>query len=127
METVIHLDTHAVVWLYANELARFSPQGIQCLEADELLISPIVMLELEYLHETGRILVTAHKVCDFLKRATGLRVCDHTFTDVIRLSLKNTWTRDPFDRIIAAQAELAEGRLLTKDSAILKHCKRAFW
>jgi hypothetical protein len=49
VETVIYLDTHAVAWLYAKELSRFTSKGLESLEANELLISPMVSLELEHL------------------------------------------------------------------------------
>jgi PIN domain nuclease of toxin-antitoxin system len=124
---MIYLDTHAVAWLYAKELSRFTRAGLEGLEAHELLISPMVSLELEHLHETGRIQVRSCVICDSLERAIGLRVCDRSFAAVIRLSLEQSWTRDPFDRIIVAQSKLADAPLLTKDGAIRSHYKKAFW
>ena len=127
METVIYLDTHAVVWLYAKELSRFTNAGLEKIEANELLISPMVALELEYLHETGRIQANSRIICGSLEIALGLRVCESSFAPVVRLAIEQVWTRDPFDRIIVAQAKLANAPLLTKDIAIRKHYKKAFW
>ena len=124
---MIYLDTHAVAWLYAKELSRFTRAGLESLEANELRISPMVTLELEYLHETGRIQAKARAICDSLEQAVGLRVCECAFAPVARLALEQTWARDPFDRIIVAQAKLVEAPLLTKDSAIRKHYRKAFW
>jgi len=124
---VIYLDTHAVVWLYAKELRRFTPAGREKLEANELLISPMVALELEYLHETGRIQTKSRVIRDALEQTVGLRVCERSFAAVVRLALEQSWTRDPFDRIIVAQAKLADAPLLTKDSVIRRHYKMAFW
>ncbi len=124
---MIYLDTHAVAWLYAKELNRFTRAGLESLEANELLMSPMVALELEYLHEIGRVQVRSRLICDSLEKAVGLRVCEGAFAPIVRLALEQTWTRDPFDRIIVAQAKLADAPLLTKDSAIRKHYKKAFW
>jgi len=124
---VIYLDTHAVVWLYAKELRRFTPAGREKLEVNELLMSPIVALELEYLHETGRIQTKSRVIRDALEQAVGLRVCERSFASVVGLALEQSWTRDPFDRIIVAQAKLADAPLLTKDRVIRRHYKRAFW
>lgn len=124
---MIHLDTHAVVWLYANELTLFSRVGLARLESDDLFISPIVALELEYLHETGRLTVGSDVICDSLEQAIGLRVCDDSFASVVKLALRQNWTRDPFDRIIVAQAELAGVSLLTRDRGIRKKYRKAFW
>lgn len=38
-----------------------------------------------------------------------------------------TWTRDPFDRMIAAHAIVADTPLLTADRTILDHLPLASW
>ena len=124
---MIHLDTHAVVWLYAKELNRFTRTGLERLEASNLYISPMVSLELEYLYETGRIHARSRVICDSLEQSVGLRVCEYPFAAVIRQAIGQAWTRDPFDRMIVAQASLADAPLLTKDHTILNQYKKAFW
>ena len=124
---MIYLDTHAAAWLYAKELSRFTSAGLESLEANDLLVSPMVALELEYLHEAGRIQARSRVICDSLEQAVGLRVCERPFGPVVRLALEQAWTRDPFDRIIVAQARLAEAPLLTKDGLIRQHYRKAFW
>ena len=37
------------------------------------------------------------------------------------------WTRDPFDRLIAAHAMVTDATLITKDTLIRKHCPAALW
>jgi PIN domain nuclease of toxin-antitoxin system len=41
--------------------------------------------------------------------------------------LGHRWTRDPFDRIIVAHADVVSAPLLTKDQAIRRNYRRAFW
>lgn len=127
MEDVIFLDTHVAVWLYAGQLERFSPRVRRDLEAAELLISPAVTLELQYLFEVGRIAAKAAAIAAELQRAIGLRTSDLSFERVVTQALKQTWTRDPFDRLITAQAALGKARLLTKDRDIRAHYSRAYW
>jgi PIN domain nuclease of toxin-antitoxin system len=38
-----------------------------------------------------------------------------------------SWTRDPFDRTITAQALVEGQRLLTRDWIIRENCSIAFW
>jgi PIN domain nuclease of toxin-antitoxin system len=57
----------------------------------------------------------------------GLQLCQHPFTDVIEIAAKQSWTRDPFDRIITAQAAIGSNALVTKDNGIRKHYKYAIW
>jgi len=127
MGDLIFLDTHVVVWLYSGDLDLFSPQIQQDLEDNELLVSPIVALEIQYLHEIDRITTGAEEVIEELKRTMGLQISDVPFPQVVSQALFNTWTRDPFDRIIVAQAALGHDRLLTKDQTILDHYEYAYW
>lgn len=124
---MIYLDTHVVVWLYSKELSRFTDAGLQAMETNDLFISPMVVLELEYLCETGKTSSRAHVLCGGLQDTIGLRTCDRSFGAVTRIALNQEWTRDPFDRIIVAQARLADAPLLTKDEVIRRHYKKAFW
>lgn len=124
---MIYLDTHVVVWLFSGRHELFSSAAINAMENEGLLISPIVTLELEYLFETGRIVHHADKIIDELSESIGLSVCDQPFEKVIVEALKLKWTRDPFDRIITAQASIKKSRLLSKDATITSHYKQAFW
>lgn len=124
---MIALDTHVAVWLHAGELERFPPALRRRLDADELVICPIVLLEMEYLREIDRLSVSSAEILADLIADVGLRVCDYSFPGVIREAVMQTWTRDPFDRIIVAHAVAAGYRLATKDETIRDHCPVAIW
>jgi PIN domain nuclease of toxin-antitoxin system len=87
----------------------------------------MVALELIYLHETGRITAGASDLLDDARRALGLVAADESFAAVTDVAQTLDWTRDPFDRIIAAQALTARARLLTKDATIRDHLGLAVW
>jgi PIN domain nuclease of toxin-antitoxin system len=124
---VTYLDTHVAVWLLKG--ARELPQRAQLrLESDdEIVISPMVLLDLQNLHEIGRLKLPPDKVFDILAATIGLRVCTHPFGLVVDQALREMWTRDPFDRIIVAQARCRGGVLLTKDEQILRNYELAVW
>jgi PIN domain nuclease of toxin-antitoxin system len=46
---------------------------------------------------------------------------------VIAESLKLSWTRDPFDRMIVAQAIAGQGKLITRDERIHANFTGAIW
>jgi len=116
--TDLHLDTHVLVWLYAGEHARF-PQALRDrLAVDPLRFSPMARLELTYLHEIGRIGVPAERIVDELQRSIGLVEDPTPFDAVVRAAESQTWTRDPFDRIIAAQSLVSFASLATKDDRV---------
>lgn len=124
---MIYLDTHVVVWLYGGLIDELSPVAVSAIEADELLVSPMVRLELQYLFETGRILAKPDAVLSTLATELGLATCALAFPAVIRKALSLDWTRDPFDRIIVAQAIAGKRTLLTRDQTIHKHHAGAVW
>jgi len=121
------LDTHAVVFLHAGEIALFSETGRYFLDTEDLWINPMVTMELQYLFEIGRISVCAREILSDLRGDLGLRVLDRRWDDVCMKALELSWTRDPFDRIITAQALIEGQRLLTKDRLIRENCTLAFW
>jgi PIN domain nuclease of toxin-antitoxin system len=125
--TVIHLDTHVVVWLYAGDLRRFSPAARRRLDREDLRISPMVALEVQYLHEVGRILENAGVVLSDLARKLGLAQAEGDFSAVAAAALGLDWTRDPFDRLIVAHAALYGATLLTKDRSIRRNYRHAVW
>lgn len=124
---MIYLDTHVLIWLYANNLKPFTASGLHQIENNPLLYAPITRLELHYLHEIQKISTEPGEIIDFLRRSIGLRECALPYADVVVASVQLRWTRDPFDRLIVAQSKLASAKLLTKDRNILQHAENAFW
>lgn len=127
MENIIYLDTHVVIWLYEGKITMFSPTTRQLLHTNDLVISPLVQLELQYLWEVKRITENPEKIIQELGRKLGLEIKNCDLQNLILASLSLNWMRDPFDRLITAQAILHQRKLLTKDSEIRKNCKLAFW
>ncbi len=124
---MIYLDTHVVVWLYAGRADLIPISARSLIDGNDLLISPIVGLELQYLYESGRTSELAATVIHALAREIGLRRCDLAFADVADAALQETWTREPFDRVMVAQARLRGSPLLTKDRDIQAHYDGAVW
>lgn len=124
---MIYLDTHTVVWLYSGELHFLSERACQLIEENELLISPLVLLELQYLFEIKRITVEPTVIFDSLVESVGLQKCRASFAQVISEAMRISWTRDPFDRIITATAMIHQTSLLTKDEVIRREYRLAVW
>lgn len=127
MAALIYLDTHVVLWLYGGR-TDLLPAGVRdLLRQQDLLISPMVVLEMQYLFELQRTSEPASTVLAALSREIGLAVCDLPFSEVAQEALRQDWTRDPFDRLIVSQAALRGAPLLTKDQAIRDHYSHAVW
>jgi PIN domain nuclease of toxin-antitoxin system len=82
---------------------------------------------LTYLHEVGRVTEPAEAPLSALRRAIGLRVADVSCAELAHAAVALDWTRDPFDRLIAAHAVLADAPLLTADRTILDNLALATW
>jgi PIN domain nuclease of toxin-antitoxin system len=122
-----YLDTHVALWLYAGETERISKRAAAVINTEPLVASPIVVLELEYLYEIGRLTATPRAVVAELKRRTGLAIQDRSVDAVTEQALDLDWTRDVFDRLIVGQAALDAAPLVTTDRRIRKHYPRAVW
>jgi PIN domain nuclease of toxin-antitoxin system len=62
-----------------------------------------------------------------LEKELALKVCDLPFLQVVDAAVGASWTRDPFDRLIASQAMLRGAALLTRDRNLQTHCDWAEW
>lgn len=124
---MVFLDTHAVVWLYSKDLTRFSSKSLDLLESENLYISPAALLELEYLYEIGRIKEDGKTITHYLAERIGLETDPLSFLPISERACTMTWTRDPFDRLITAQADFHNSVLLTKDRTITENYPRALW
>lgn len=128
METLTYLDTHVAAWLYAGRIDLLTPRAVGVIEGEaELAISPAVVLELEYLREVGRLAAGGNVVAQSLSAQIGVFVHDVSFASVVESALDLDWTRDPFDRMIVAQATVTKSALLTKDRSIRRHYRDAIW
>lgn len=124
---MIRLDTHVVVWLYTGQLECLSAVATESLEREDLVFSPIVELELTYLHEIGRLTVSGTQLIADLRARIGLVASGVPLIAVVAAAAPLSWTRDPFDRLIVGDALAANGPLLTKDDSIRRNCALARW
>jgi PIN domain nuclease of toxin-antitoxin system len=99
----------------------------ESIDRDELLISPAVLLELEYLSEVQKHRPGARTVFHALQRDVGLKMCDLPFPAVVEQALEEKWGRDPFDRLIVAQARATRSPLVTKDTRIRQSYSLSVW
>jgi PIN domain nuclease of toxin-antitoxin system len=127
IEVTVYLDTHVLVVLAEGHSHKLSVAARRAIDRSELLASPAVVLELQLLHEIGRLRITASKTVSALAADLGLRVCELPFRTVVEQALAETWARDPFDRLIVANAKAANAPLVTKDGRILDNYSRAIW
>ena len=123
----VYLDTHIAVWLYSGQIERLSRRAASLINREQVGVSPIVLLELQYLREIGRVTALPKAIIMDLRRRLGLAVENRSLETVAERALGLAWTRDVFDRLIVAQAALDNAELVTSDRQIRKHYPKAVW
>jgi PIN domain nuclease of toxin-antitoxin system len=122
-----YLDTHVLVVIWLGDIGKLGAAARRVLGDEDLMASAAAVLELEFLHEIRRLNPTAQKLISDLSDQFGLRICDLPFRTVVEHALAEKWGRDPFDRLIVANAKARRAPLLTKDQRIHQHYSRAVW
>lgn len=113
------LDTHFVLWiaLGSERLAehpwvdRYRPWGV----------SPVSFLEIQFLAEVQRLSVRNPEFTDRLMADSRFVVDEAPLVSLVRHALLLEWTRDPFDRLLAAHSSARRVPLLTLDKNIRDH------
>lgn len=125
METQAYLDTHIVVWLNDGEIHKLSENSKKIINNSGLLVSEYVRLELQYLFEIDRLAEHPDTIIGYLKSEINLQLCPLNCHLIITEALHLNWTRDPFDRLITANASFNNTPLITKDETILANYQYA--
>lgn len=114
-QVVILLDTNAVIWLEQGH-----PRARPLLkDRRRLYVSPATLLELQFLQETGRIRMDVASVSALGQDERWL-LDDPPAASWFLRAADLIWTRDPFDRLIAAHAMLRRWRLATGDDDLVE-------
>jgi PIN domain nuclease of toxin-antitoxin system len=116
------------VFLHAGEVSRIPVQAQNQIENTDLLISPMVLLELEMLYDKGTIKYPSSQILADLTQQIGLSVCQLPFGQVVRSATTIKWTGEPGDLLIVANAMANNNApLVTKDERIRSGYGNAIW
>ena len=75
---MIYLDTHVVAWLYAGLTDKLTDIAKTLINENEVYISPIVRLELQYLYDIKRIKDEPDAIISYLSEQIDLKICNKT-------------------------------------------------
>lgn len=113
------LDTHFLLWVASRSrrlrpyrwLERYAPWGV----------SPVSLLEIQYLAEVGRIEVRNPQFTDTVLHDPRFLVDEVPLLPLVREAETLSWTRDPFDRLLAAHSSVRRVALCTLDVSLQAH------
>ena len=124
------LDTHALLWWLTDD-AQLSATARQWLgdEGNQVLVSAVSAWEIATKQRLGKLQGIA-PVADWysdLVAADGFLHLPVTHAHALRAGAYAMAHRDPFDRMLAAQAELESLPLLTCDAALAAFACKTVW
>jgi PIN domain nuclease of toxin-antitoxin system len=123
------LDTHALLWFQAGD-RRLSRAARRAIEADdaELVLSAASVWEMAIKASLGRLRLPATVAGYIAERiAGGVRVLPVTGGHAARVETLPWHHRDPFDRLLAAQALDQAWPLVTRDRVFRKYDVDVIW
>lgn len=123
-----YLDTQVVVWLASGRTEKLSSAAEAAIEESDVVVSPVVLLELAYLHEVGRLIKPPLALLNQLESQIGLTQSDCSLAALMGIAVFESWTWDPFDRLIVAHARADRmSSLVTSDSKIRRNYANSIW
>lgn len=124
---MIHLDTQVAVWLFSHKPRQLSKTAARLIGRSELVLSPFVPVELEILVEIEKIALDVDRLVRDLTADFDVQFSSASTVAIMEQARKFAWTRDPFDRLIVANAMADGAKLVTADGHIGAHFKDAVW
>lgn len=124
------LDTHALLWWWTND-PKLSDTA-RCAIADEanqILVSAASAWEIATKHRLGKLPHAAQAQDRFneLVAADGFEHLPISYLHSLKAGAYSNEHRDPFDRMLAAQAELEQAVLVTLDPVFAGFRCRVLW
>jgi PIN domain nuclease of toxin-antitoxin system len=124
------LDTHAFLWAVTDDL-RLTPaaRAVFADAANSLFLSVVSMWEIVLKAQAGKLELkgsAARFFADQLAR-NSLAALDVSPRHVLRVAELPRLHRDPFDRLLVAQAQVENMLLLTSDTEIRRYSVKVVW
>jgi len=111
------LDTQFLIWITSNRkrlrrfpwLSRYEPWTV----------SAVSLLEIQLLTESGKMESHIPQLADAILSDARFIVDEVSYLTVVQKSLQIGWTRDPFDRLIAAHSLARRVPLCSVDEVVV--------
>lgn len=125
------LDSHAVIWWMADDpqLSKFAREAIET--AEEPLFSAATLIELSIKASLGKLRMPAEWSEELLAEGFTLLPVSpahgRALAELPFVEINGRVHRDPFDRLLVAQANVEPVPLVTCDPAIKAHGLATIW
>jgi PIN domain nuclease of toxin-antitoxin system len=124
------LDTHVFIW-WTSEPARLSTKALSACQDknNTLLLSLTSVWEMQIKHQIGKFSFTM-PLADIISMQQvqgGIALLSITLDHILALDSLPSHHKDPFDRLLIAQAGVEQAVLLTHDSLLSQYPVQTLW
>jgi PIN domain nuclease of toxin-antitoxin system len=111
--SAVLLDTHALLW-WLGDNERLGPEARRVIMTGEVFVSIVTLWEIATKHGLGKLAIAPEPVSNVIDKSgfVVLDVARHHCFALARLPLHH---RDPFDRMLIAQAQSEQLPIMTSD------------
>jgi PIN domain nuclease of toxin-antitoxin system len=124
------LDTHTLLWWWKND-SRLSKKALNAIKSDAnvVLVSAVSAWEIATKHRIGKLAGVEYAITNFaeLIAADNFAHLPITYQHALTAGTFAAEHRDPFDRMLAAQAIIEDATLVTDDAAISEFRAKTLW
>ncbi|MEJ5301322.1 MAG: type II toxin-antitoxin system VapC family toxin [Thermodesulforhabdaceae bacterium] len=124
------LDTHTFIW-WDSEPAKLSPQALALCQDRQnvLLLSVVSVWEMQIKLQLGklRLALPLREIVESQRRTNNIEILPVTLEHALTLENLPAHHKDPFDRLLIAQAIVEEAALVSADPNIAKYVVQVVW
>jgi len=124
------LDTHAFIW-WDSESSKLSHQALAFCQdrANTVLLSVASIWEMQIKLQLGklRLNLPLAKVIESQQQTNGIEVLPIILSHVLELDNLPAYHRDPFDRLLIAQARVEDAVLISNDPIFTDYSVKLLW
>jgi PIN domain nuclease of toxin-antitoxin system len=124
------LDTHTFIW-WDNEPDKLSPQALAVCQdrANIVLLSVASVWEMQIKYQLGKLKLNLplSEVIESQQQANNIEVLPVALAHVLALETLPTHHKDPFDRILIAQANVENAVLISSDPLFKDYPVKLLW
>jgi PIN domain nuclease of toxin-antitoxin system len=124
------LDTHAFIWSF-DEPEKLSPKALALLSDgdNDLILSVASVWEMQIKIQQGRLKFTIplRELIESQRQTNGVQVLPVELEHVLALDALPALHRDPFDRLLVAQANVEGAFLVSRDPVFSSYPVKLLW
>lgn len=126
----ILLDTHTFLWWTLEPEKLSQPVLTACQDKENLILLSVASAwEMQIKLQSGKLKIDLPlaEVIDNQREANGMEILPVTLAHVLALQSLPPHHKDPFDRLLIAQANVENAVLVSKDAVLGQYPVQLFW